>query len=269
MTAPAAVDLVDPAGWNRLDGKRALIAGGYGGIGTAISVLFAGCGARVAVAGRSGSKAAALADKLRGLAAGQDALGLECDVTSRASVAAAVGAVTSAWSGVDIVVNCASALITEPAAEFAADSWDAVVAANLTGAFWLSQEAGKAMIAAGAGGRIVHLSSVRSAAGARRGFTAYGASKAGLNLLVKQLATEWGGQGITVNAVAPGFVRTDFVQQTAQDAAFLKMMTQRIPLGRLAEPEEVASAVLYLVSEPARFITGQILFVDGGVTASQ
>lgn len=258
----------DPAQWLRLDGKRALIAGGYGGLGTAISSVLAACGASVAVAGRSGGKAAALAAQI-GEAAGRPALGCECDITSRASVAEAVGAVTEAWSGLDIVVNCASTLITASAETFAEDSWRAVLEANLTGAFWLSQQAGQLMIAAGTPGRIIHLSSVRSAAGARRGFTAYGASKAGLNLLVKQLATEWGPHGITVNAVAPGFLRTDFVQQSAQDAAFMKMMTARIPLGRLAEPEEVASAVLYLASEPARFVTGQILFVDGGVTASQ
>jgi NAD(P)-dependent dehydrogenase (short-subunit alcohol dehydrogenase family) len=115
----------------------------------------------------------------------------------------------------------------------------------------------------------VHLSSVRSAAGGRRGFSAYGASKAGLNLLVKQLATEWGRHGITVNAVAPGFVRTDLVENAAQDEAFLRTVLQRIPLGRFAEAEDIAGAVLYLASPAARFVTGQVLFVDGGVTASQ
>ena len=264
----ATLELQDPAQWLRLDGKRALIAGGYGGLGAVISTLFAACGASVAVAGRSGPKAAALAGQIS-QATGQRTLGCELDITDRASITAAIGGVTSAWSGVDILVNCASKLTTASAETFAEDSWRAVLEANLTGAFWLSQEIGKLMIAAGAGGRVIHLSSVRSVAGARRGFSAYGASKAGLNLLVKQLATEWGQHGITVNAVAPGFVRTDFVEQSAQDAAFMKMMVGRIPLGRLAEPEEVASAVLYLASEPARFVTGQILFVDGGVTASQ
>lgn len=262
------LDLRDPAQWLRLDGKRALIAGGYGGLGTVISRVFASCGASVAVAGRSGQKAVALAGQISETT-GQPALGCEFDITSRDSVAKAVSAVADAWSGVDILVNCASALITASAETFAEDSWRAVLEANLTGAFWLSQESGKLMITAGAGGRIIHLSSVRSVAGARRGFTAYGASKAGLNLLVKQLATEWGPHGITVNAVAPGFISTEFVQQSAQDAAFMKMMTGRIPLGRLAEPEEIASAVLYLASEPSRFVTGQVLFVDGGVTASQ
>jgi NAD(P)-dependent dehydrogenase (short-subunit alcohol dehydrogenase family) len=262
------LELRDPAQLLRLDGKRTLIAGGYGGLGTSIAELFAACGASVAIGGRSAAKAASLADQIS-QSTGQPALGCELDITSPASIAEAIGGVASAWSGVDILINCASKLITASAENFDEDSWRSVLDANLTGAFWLSQEVGKQMIAAGGGGRIIHLSSVRSAAGARRGFTAYGASKAGLNLLVKQLATEWGRHGITVNAVAPGFVRTEFVQQSAEDPAFVKQMLGRIPLGRLAEPEEVASAVLYLASEPARFITGQILFVDGGVTASQ
>jgi NAD(P)-dependent dehydrogenase (short-subunit alcohol dehydrogenase family) len=261
-------ELLDPARLLRLDGKRALVAGGYGGLGTVIAELFAACGASVAIGGRSGAKAVALAEQISE-STGLPALGCELDITSPASVADAIGSVADAWSGVDILVNCASKLITESAETFDQAAWRDVLDANLTGAFWLSQEVGQRMIAAGGGGKIIHLSSVRSAAGARRGFTAYGASKAGLNLLVKQLATEWGRHGITVNAVAPGFVRTEFVHQSAADPAFMKQMTGRIPLGRLAEPEEVASAVLYFASEPARFITGQILFVDGGVTASQ
>jgi NAD(P)-dependent dehydrogenase (short-subunit alcohol dehydrogenase family) len=105
--------------------------------------------------------------------------------------------------------------------------------------------------------------------GTRRGFAAYGASKAGVEFLVRQLATEWGEQRITVNAVAPGFVKTEMVAEAAVDQEFMRGVIRRTPLGRIAEAQEVADAVLYLVSPRASFVTGQILYVDGGVSASQ
>jgi NAD(P)-dependent dehydrogenase (short-subunit alcohol dehydrogenase family) len=255
-----------PAAWS-LDGQRALVVGGAGGIGAAICAHLAERGAMIAVAGRSAHRAGELAAQLS--RHGAPAAAYALDVTDRDSVRRAVSRMVADWSGIDILVNCASRLVTKPAERFSPDDWRAVVDTNLTGAFWLSQEVGSAMIRAGTPGHMVHLSSVRSAAGGRRGFSAYGASKAGLNLLVKQLATEWGRHGITVNAVAPGFVRTDLVENAAQDEAFLRTVLQRIPLGRFAEAEDIAGAVLYLASPAARFVTGQVLFVDGGVTASQ
>ena len=253
----------DPAALFRLDGRRALITGGYGGIGRVIADLFAAAGARVAVAGRSEEKAKQAAEEIGGGAAG-----VRIDVADRESVVEGVGAVAAELGGIDVLLNAAGVEFHGPAEEVTEDVWQQAIETNLSGAFWLSQEAGKRMIESGEGGRIIHVSSTRGLVGGRRGFAAYGPSKAGVILLVKQLATEWGQHNINVNGIAPGFVPTPMMAQAQADAPFMQMMRGRIPLARFATPTEVAAVALFLAAPASGFVSGELVCVDGGVMAS-
>jgi NAD(P)-dependent dehydrogenase (short-subunit alcohol dehydrogenase family) len=250
----------------RLDGKRVILVGGYGGIGEITSRLLADYGAEVAIAGRSEEKARALAGEIS--SDGGRAIGLRVDLADRGSARSLVSSCVAELGGVDVLVNLAGIDNEAPAEAFGEEEFRQVIEINLNGAFWLSQAAGEAMIEAGRGGRIIHYSTTRAMAGGRKGFAAYASSKAGLNGLIRQLATEWGKYRIAVTGVAPGFVPTELVQDALADQRFVTMMLNRIPYGRFGEPIELAGATLFLASPAASFITGQVIYVDGGVVAS-
>ena len=262
-----AFDARQIAGLFRLDGKVALVAGGYGGIGEAVSWALAGCGAAVAVSGRSQERAAALVEELG--AAGHGGFAASFDILDVDSIRQHVDRVAEALGRIDILVNCVGAQREQRAEDVSEEAWDYVSDVNLKGAFFLAQAVGRYQLAAESG-RQIHFSSVRSRLALRgRGYTPYCSTKGGLNLLVQQLAAEWAPHNILVNGVAPTFTRTEFVRSYLEDEAFYAGLVSRIPLGRIAEPMDCAGAVVFLASPAASFITGQILMLDGGITATQ
>jgi len=252
----------------RLDGKVALVTGGYGGIGDAVCRGLVQAGAKVAVSGHNAEKAAACAEALR--QAGGDAYAAVFDSLSVAGTRRMVDEVAGHFGRLDILVNCVGLNREEKADEVTEEMFDHVVDVNLKSAMFQAQAAARHMIRQGTGGKQVHIGSVRTLLALRgRGYAAYCASKGALAILCKQLAAEWAPHQINVNVVAPTFVRTQQVAHMLSDEQFYSGLVARIPLGRIAEPEDVWNAVLFFVSPASNFVTGQTLYLDGGITATQ
>lgn len=244
------------------------MTGGYGGIGAAVCQAFGERGARVVISGHDGSKARACAEGLR--ARGHDAYAAEFDVLSVESTRRMVDEVADRLGRLDILVNCVGLNREEMATDVSEETFDHVLDVNLKGAMFQAQAAARRMIEQGSGGKQVHIGSVRSLLALRgRGYAAYCAAKGGLAILCKQLAAEWAPHRINVNVVAPTFVRTAQVAHMLSDATFYEGLVARIPLGRIAEPDDVAHAALFLASGASDFLTGQTLYLDGGITATQ
>lgn len=252
----------------RLDGKVALVTGGYGGIGEAVCQGLAELGAKVAVTGHNAEKATACADRLT--QQGFDAFATGFDCASVNETRRMTDEVASHFGRLDILINCVGLNREEKAEEATEEQFDYVMDVNLKGAMFQAQAAARHMIAQGGGGKQIHIGSVRTQLGLRgRGYAAYCASKGGLAILCKQLAAEWAPHQINVNVVAPTFVRTGLVAHMLADPTFYNGLVARIPLGRIAEPDDVRNAVLFFASSASDFITGQTLYLDGGITATQ
>ncbi len=246
----------------------ALVPGGYGGIGEAVCRGLAAAGATVAVAGRNAERTHGLAEALNG--EGYGAYAVPFDAYSVPDTLRMVDEAAAQAGRIDILVNCVGLNREEKLLEVTEAKFDEVYTGNLKSALFLAQGVAKHQIAQGGGGKQVQLGSVRTLLGLRgRGYTAYTAAKGGLGTMTKQLAAELAPHKINVNMVAPTFVRTEMVAHMLADETFYAALTARIPLGRVAEPEEIMQAVLFFVSAASDFITGQILYVDGGITATQ
>jgi NAD(P)-dependent dehydrogenase (short-subunit alcohol dehydrogenase family) len=257
---PRGTPLADHSPTNRV----AVVTGGSRGIGRAIACALAADAVTVVIADQDASGGRTTAEEIRDRR-GQAAV-FEADISQESDVRHLMEATEDAFGGVDVLVNNAGISYREPAATFPREQWDRILAVNLTGAFLCAQAAFSSMARRG-GGSIVNISSMAGLVGLA-GTIGYSASKGGLTQLTRALAIEWAPSHVRVNAVAPCPVVTELSRRTfAKDPGVFNAMVERIPLGRPAEPHEVAAAVAFLCSDAAAMITGQILSVDGGWVA--
>ena len=243
-----------------LDGKVALVTGASGGIGSIIALKLGAAGAKVAVHyNKSQQKAEQVLESV--LATGAEARLFAANVSDAEQVQAMFQDIEKEWSSVDILVNNAGITRDGLLLRMSEQDWDDVLDVNLKGAFICCRAASRAMLRKRSG-RIINMSSVVALTG-NLGQSNYTASKAGLIGMTRSLARELASRNITVNAVAPGFIETDMVLALSEDAR--KQLTDRIVMGSLGTPQDVAALVVFLAGEDARYITGQVINVDGGI----
>ncbi len=245
-----------------LTGKRAVITGASQGIGAAAAVALARAGADVAFTYRSATeRAEATAAAIR--AAGRRAIVLQGDTGVAAHVQELADRVTAEWGGIDIWINNAAGLMVKPFLELTDEDWHGLLAANLHGYFYGCRAAARQMVAQGGGGRVINVTSVVDIQPIAE-LSAYVTAKGGILGLTKTLAVELGPHGITVNALSPGATDTP-LNEVAYTPQVRANYNERIPLGRIASPEEIADPFVFLASDASRYVTGVELVVDGGI----
>jgi NAD(P)-dependent dehydrogenase (short-subunit alcohol dehydrogenase family) len=268
---PSLTPAVDPLAMDRLfdiAGLRVFLPGGYGAIGEATAVAMARRGAVVTVAGRDGARADSLAQRI--VADGGQGFGFALDARYPADIADVTGRAAEAMGGIDVLVNCVGIQREQALLEVTEEAFDEIYQINLKSAMFLGQSVARHQIATGAGGRQIHLLSVRSQLALRgRGYSAYCATKGGLAMLVKQHAMELAPYNITVNGVAPTFIRSERIRHHLEREGFRDFILERNPLGRIGDPMDVVGQIIAFAAPAGSYMTGQIVYIDGGVTASQ
>lgn len=246
-----------------LTGKTALIVGGEGGLSRAIACAMADFGARIAIADMNLANAettAAACDR-----PGADAMAAMLDVTDPDMVEDVVAQIEAQTGGIDILLNGAGITIRKPAIDFTPEDWMAVINTNLSGVFYVTQAVGRGMLQRGYG-RILSIGSVSSLLGHPEN-QPYAAAKGGIAIMTKSFATEWAPYGVTINAIGPAYTQTELTRNILADPHVQSKLVSRIPTGRFGLPEDLVGAAVFLCSESARFVNGQTLYIDGGLTA--
>jgi len=242
-----------------LEGKTALVTGAASGLGAAIAIALAEAGADVACHGNR-RPADATADQIRAI--GKRSQSFAADLSSTDGADKLFSAVVADMRALDILVNNAGTIHRNAAEAFEADAWNTVLQVNLTSVFRLSQLAGTEMLKQGRG-KIINIASLLSFQGGIR-VPAYAASKGGVAQLTKALANEWAGRGVQVNAIAPGYFRTENTTALQKDETRNRQILERIPAQRWGEPEDLAGAAVFLASSASDYVNGEVLVVDGG-----
>ncbi len=245
-----------------LSGNVALITGTSRGLGQYFARALARAGADIAMTSRNKDSLSGFASEIRDL--GRQAFCTELDVRDHSSIQQAVAAVEAHFGKIDILVNNAGCNIRKPALDVTWDDWNTILDTNLRGSFFVAQAVARGMIERRYG-RVINIGSVTSVAGFA-GLGPYGASRGGIRQLTMSLADDWGVHGITVNCLAPGWFKTAQNQVLYENAAWVEYICDRIPLKRPGQPDDLDGAVVFLASESSRYVTGQTLLVDGGVS---
>jgi gluconate 5-dehydrogenase len=246
-----------------LTGKVALVTGGSGGIGKALAIGLAESGADVIVASRGLAKLQDVEKDLKNK--GRNALAVSVDITDQKSVDEMMGNLQPKFNHIDILVNAAGLAIRKPADTFPIDDWQRVMDVNTRGTWLCCQAVGRVMVKQKSG-KIINISSVRGRYGLPSGYAAYCPSKGAVDTLTRTLACEWAKHNITVNAIAPTVVETELTKELLADVEYAKTLKARIPMGRWATTDDIVGPCIFFASDASNFVTGQILYIDGGVT---
>jgi NAD(P)-dependent dehydrogenase (short-subunit alcohol dehydrogenase family) len=255
---------MDTLGLFNLSGKVGIVTGGSRGIGRTLALALADAGADVAVAAvHRMDLAEEVAEEIKKKK--RTSLAVRVDVSDKREVQGMVSKVIKRFGKVDILVNNAALNIFSPAENLSLEDWNKVLSVDLTGVFLCSQAVGKIMIEQKRG-KIINVTSVGGMTGTYRKAIAYDSSKAGVINLTRSLAVEWGKYNINVNAIAPGLIETDLTRKRLKDREFYNYFLERVPLGKIGQPEDLVGIVIFLSSEASNWLTGQTIVMDGGQT---